>query len=184
MAPIPTAGFAEPAKNVREMGISSGMNIADFGAGSGAYTIEIGKILGERGYVYAIDIQRDLLRRLKNESDRLGLKAVEIIWADLEQPGSSKLADRSVDFVLMSNVLFQLPEKRTALREAMRILKPGKTLAIIDWTESFGGMGPIEQHVVTKDASLALAKESGFTLQREFPAGAHHYGLLFSSPTA
>jgi hypothetical protein len=52
-------------------------------------------------------------------------------------------------------------------------------VAVIDWTDSFRGMGPHKNDVVRKEEALALARGEGLELIREFPAGAHHYGLLF-----
>ncbi len=180
--PLPTAGFAHPARNVGALAIDPGMMVADFGAGSGAYALLIAEALQGVGRVYAVDIQRDLLRRIASEAARKGFSGVEVVWADLEKPGASKLADGALDLVLVSNLLFQLDSKKNLLAEAFRVLHPGGRLAIIDWQESFGGMGPQKGDVVTKDAAAALATGAGFELQREFAAGAHHYGLVFRKP--
>lgn len=172
------AGFAHPARNIDAIGVEKGMVIADFGAGSGHYTLQFAERLADTGRVYAIDVQSDLLRRIKNEALRRGLKNIDIIAGDIEVRGGSKLAERSADLVLMSNVLFQLQDPAGALKEAWRILKPGGKLAIIDWSESFGGMGPRKQHVISKEKAIELSAASGFKLVNEFAAGAHHYGLL------
>ncbi len=176
--PLDTANFAHPRRNVAALGVEPGMSVADFGSGGGIYVLHMAEALEHSGRVYAIDVQRDLLRRVKNEAHRRGFKNVDVIWTDLERPGSSKLADKTLDFVLISNLLFQIENKAAVLKEAWRILKPTGRFAIIDWSESFGGMGPVKSDVVTKDAALALARGSGFELQREFSAGAHHYGLI------
>jgi len=178
-APHRTAAFAHPRRNVGALGVDPGMSIADFGSGSGAYVLLIAEALANSGHVYAIDVQRDLLRRIKNDAHKRGFKNVEVIWTDLEHPGASKIADRTLDLVLISNLLFQIVDKEAVLSEAWRILRPTGRLAIIDWNESYGGMGPIKQDVVSKEKTLALARSAGFALQREFPAGAHHYGLIF-----
>ncbi len=177
--PLGTAGFAHPRRNVVTLGVEPGMSVADFGSGSGIYVLHIAENLQNSGHVYAIDVQRDLLRRLLSEAQRRGFKNVQVIWADLEREGSSKLADEKLDLVLISNLLFQVENKRAVICEARRILSPRGRLAIVDWSESFGGMGPQKQDVVSKEKVLALAREAGFGLQREFSAGAHHYGLIF-----
>ena len=176
--PLPTANFAHPARNVGALGIEPGMLVADFGSGSGAYVLLIAEALANAGHVYAIDVQRDLLQRTKNEAQRRGFKNVEVIWTDLEHHQASKLADRKLDLVLISNLLFQVENRSAILAEAWRILKPMGRLAVIDWSDSFGGMGPQKNDVVDKEAALELAQKNGFELQREFAAGAHHYGLL------
>ncbi|MBI4079732.1 class I SAM-dependent methyltransferase [Candidatus Kaiserbacteria bacterium] len=177
--PLKPEGFAHPRSNVAALGLQSGMRVVDFGAGSGAYVLSIAERLEGSGVVYAIDVQRELLRRIHNEAQRRGYKNVEVIWADLETPRASKLADSSIDLVLISNLLFQVPDKAPVLREARRIVKPVGRVAVIDWAESFGGMGPVEEDVVSKGNAIELAGKSGLDLEREFVAGAHHYGLMF-----
>lgn len=176
--------FAHPVRNVDVFGVEPGMTIADFGSGSGAYVLAIAEALEHFGRVYAVDIQRDLLKRTLNEATRKGLRVVEARWGDLEESEGSKLSKSSIDLVLVSNLLFQVADKPAVLREAKRILKPGGRLVIIDWAESFGGLGPIEKHVFTKDETLTLAESEGFALLKEFVAGAHHYGLIFRSTSA
>lgn len=176
--PLDTEGFAHPGRNVTALNIEPGMRVADFGAGSGAYVFAIAEALFGSGTVFAIDVQKDLLRRIKNEAHQRGYRNVEVIWSDLETPGSSKIATHIVDVVLVSNLLFQLEDKLVPLVEARRILKPSGKLVIIDWSDSYGGMGPIKSAVVQKQEALTLAKRAGFTPVGEFEAGAHHYGLI------
>lgn len=167
------------------LGIEAGFKVADFGAGSGAYVLAIAERLEGTGKVYAIDVQRDLLRRIHNEAQKRGYKNVDVIWADLEVPRASKLADNSIDLVLISNLLFQVPDKPLILREARRIVKRSGRVAVIDWYESFGNMGPTKEDVVSRDALLELAKKAGLTLEKEFAAGAHHYGVILrAAPTS
>jgi ubiquinone/menaquinone biosynthesis C-methylase UbiE len=155
------------------------MKVADFGAGSGAYVHAIADELAGSGTVYAIDVQKDLLRRIKNDALKRGSHNVEVVWADIEKPGASKIKEHALDLVLISNLLFQIQNHKIPFIEAHRILKKGGRLALIDWSDSYGGIGPIKSHVVSKHEALSLAKHAGFELAREFSAGAHHYGLIF-----
>ncbi len=171
--------FAHPARNVTALGIGMGMKVADFGAGSGAYVFAMAEMLSGSGSVYAVDIQKDLLRRITNEARRRDLTNVEILWGDLEMPRGSKLNDEALELVLISNLLFQIKDKKAVVAEATRVLRHGGRLAIIDWSESFGGMGPVKEDIVTKEEAYALARAAGLVFAEEFDAGAHHYGLIF-----
>jgi ubiquinone/menaquinone biosynthesis C-methylase UbiE len=182
MASARSAHFAHPTRNTTLFGVEPGMQVADFGAGSGHYVFAIAERLAHAGHVYAIDIQKDLLSRLKNDAHKRGYKNVEIIWADLERAGASTIKDAHLDLVLISNLLFQLELKEPPFVEALRILKPGGRLIVIDWSESFGGLGPTKKHVVKKDAAMSLAEHAGFKISEEFEAGAHHYGIVCVKP--
>ncbi len=170
--------FVSPARIIRSLGIEHGMKVADFGAGSGAYTLAIAEYLSGSGTVYAIEVQRDLLRRIKNDAHKRGLKNVEIIWADLEEMGSSKILEDTIDVVVVSNLLFQVPDKKAPLVEARRVVKKNGRVAIIDWSDSFGGLGPHKDDVITKAGAKAFASQAGLRVLEEFDAGAHHYGLI------
>ncbi|MEN9412924.1 MAG: hypothetical protein RLZZ342_11 [Candidatus Parcubacteria bacterium] len=175
-----TAGFAHPARNIAALGIQPGMSVADFGSGSGAYVLLMAEELGNTGHVYAIDIQKDLLRRTYNEAHRRGFKHVKVLWGDLESEGGSKLADSSVDLVLISNLLFQVENKAAVMREAARAVRAGGHVAVIDWTDSFGGMGPASDAVFPATETKNIATGAGLSYENDFIAGAHHYGLIFS----
>jgi ubiquinone/menaquinone biosynthesis C-methylase UbiE len=174
--------FADPLYNAASIGVRPGDVIADFGAGSGHYTLQFGSLLAGSGVVYAIDVQHDLLLCVQNEAVRHGLLNILTVHGDIERLGGTRLPDAHVDLALISNTLFQLARPEQALAEARRILKPRASLAIIDWSDSFGGLGPAREHVVPKELALDLAFRGGFDLVSEFPAGAHHYGLVFAAP--
>lgn len=180
--PFSHAGFAHPERNVGALGLQPGMQVADFGSGSGAYVFAMAEAVQSGGKVFAIDIQKELLRRTLNEATRRGYTNVEILWGDLEVPGGSKIAAGSLDLVLISNLLFQVEEAQRVITEAARVLKPTGRLAIIDWEESFGGMGPHPEDVVPHTESYEYALAAGLTFASKFEAGAHHYGLLFRKP--
>ncbi len=165
-------------RNVLLLDLQPGMSAADFGAGSGHYVWPMAQAVGHGGNLFAIDVQRDLLKRIHTEATKRGLKNIKIIWADLEQPKASKLADQMLDLVLVSNLLFQLENKAAILQEARRVLKPSGRLVVIDWLDSFNGMGPHKKEVVTKEVGHELVKAASFDLTRDFSAGAHHWGLI------
>lgn len=176
--PLNTDGFAHPGRNVDILDIEKEMYVADFGSGSGAYVLAIAEKLANTGHVYAVDIQKDLLRRTINETKRRGFTNVTPIWADLEKKHACKLRSGTLDIVLVSNLLFQVEDKNAILIEARRLLHSGGRLIMIDWSDSFGGLGPRPQDVMTQEAALNLAHTHGFATLREFRAGAHHWGVV------
>ncbi len=173
--------FVQPSAVIASLGIAPGSIVADFGAGSGAYTIATALALGESGRVYAVDVQKDLLVRLKKTATDQGLTNVDVIWGDCEKLGGSTLRDQSADLVIIANVLFQAPEKTTLLKEAKRVLRAGGKgrLLLIDWSGSFKNMGPTPEQVVAEVEARKIAEGVGFIPEKSVTAGTHHYGVLF-----
>ncbi len=176
---IPMA-FTDPQTNLASLRLEPGMHVADFGCGTGAYALLSAELVGASGVVYAVDVQKELLEELKAEAARRDLKNIEVIWGDVERLHGTKLADDMVDAVIFSNVLFQTPAKYQAAVEARRILKPTGKVLVIDWADTFGGLGPHPDHIVKESDLEAIFTEAGFTKLKRFDAGDHHFGLLFN----
>jgi ubiquinone/menaquinone biosynthesis C-methylase UbiE len=171
--------FSNPHRNIEQLALRDGMIVADFGAGSGFYSIEAAKAVAPTGRVYAIDVQKGLLERLKKQAHDLHVKNIEIVASDLEKIGGSKIRDGLCDAAVVSNILCMVEDRKTLLEEAKRILKSGGRLLLIDWSASFSHMGPHHGHVIYKDDAMKLALSLGFTFGKEIDAGEHHYGMIF-----
>lgn len=172
--------FSDPISNIQQFHIDPGMSVADLGSGVGFYTMLLSEIVGPSGSVYAVDVQKELLDKLNIEANNKGLKNIKYIWGDLDESGGTKIRDHSVDRVLASNVLFQVEKPESFINEISRILKrkTGKVL-LIDWADSFGGMGPTPGSVVKPDVARTMFENAGFIFEKDINAGDHHYGLIF-----
>jgi ubiquinone/menaquinone biosynthesis C-methylase UbiE len=171
--------FSNPQDNIRQFNVGKSTMVVDFGSGSGAYAFALAEAVGEHGKVYAIDVQKDLLQKLKNEAQRRHLRNIETVWSDLDHLGGTKLRDNSIDSIIASNVFFQISGKDNAALEIKRILKPNGRLLVIDWTDSFGGMGPEPKSVFTEDDARKIFSTAGLSEDGDIDAGSHHYGIIF-----
>jgi len=171
--------FSNPEQNILKLGLREGMRVADLGAGSGAYSIAASKYVGNTGHVYAIEVQKELVKKLESEIKDYGASNVECIWGDIENKHGTKMADQSMDVVIISNVLFQVEDKLGLIDEARRILKKGGRLLLVDWVESLGGFGPSKMDVVSEDTAKDLFIKRGFKLQEKITTSEHHYGIIF-----
>ncbi|MBI3633752.1 MAG: methyltransferase domain-containing protein, partial [Candidatus Vogelbacteria bacterium] len=125
--------FANPHENLKNLEIKDGWKVADFGTGSGFYAIEAAKRVGEGGKVYAIDVQKDLLTKLKNKAKGEHLSNLEVVWADIDEVGGTKMADLFLDGIIIANTLFQSENKLNVVKEAARILRKGGEVLVSDW---------------------------------------------------
>ena len=174
--------FSEPKSNVLQIGLKEGMKVGDLGAGSGHYAVAAASVVGDSGHVYAVDIQEDILKRVRDLAHERGLKNLSTVWGNFEKLGGTTLRDHTLDAAILSNTLFQLEHREGALEEIRRILKPGGRLLVIDWAGAYGGMGPAPHQVVPEHAAEELFIGGGFHKTKAFRAGPHHYSILFTAP--
>ena len=181
-----TGGFMNPEKIAAGFGIAPGMVVADFGSGAGYFTILMGQKVGENGKVYALDIQESALDNVRVKAKSAGLENVETIRANLEVPGGSSLADNSQDMVLLANILFQSDLKGEIVKEAVRVLKSGGSLVVIDWKRAAGampdgrqGFGPPDDLRTDEIAMRSLVLGEGLIFENDIDAGQFHYGMKF-----
>ncbi len=171
--------FSNPKDNVLQMALREGMKVGDFGAGSGHYSRAAAAIVGPGGRVYAIDVQEDVLKHLKLNTLDHHKTAIETIWGDIEKLGGTHLRDESLDAIILANAFFQIENRAGLLAEMKRVLKPGGKVLVVDWAESYNGLGPSKESVVSEEVAEKFFTEGGFEKVKSFSAGAHHYGVLF-----
>ncbi len=172
--------FSDPEKNIEQFDLGKGIHVADFGSGSGFYSFFAAEAVGETGKVYAVDVQKDLLEKLKNEAKNVRhLNNIDIVWADLDNVGGTRLRENSMDAIIVANVFFQLEKKDNTCLEIRRVLKSGGRVLVIDWASSFGGIGPQQSAVFPEDQAKTLFLKHGFKEDRVISAGAQHYGIIF-----
>ncbi len=177
-----TPAFSSPRDNVLQLGLREGMKVGDLGAGSGHYARIAAAAVGREGKVYAIDIQEDILKHIKNNTPEAHRQTVETLWGDIEKVGGTHLKEHSLDAVILGNVFFQIENRFGLLGEVKRIIKPGGKLLVVDWAGSYGGMGPAPERIVSEHAMEDFFINGGFHKAKSFRAGPHHYGIVFTAP--
>ena len=173
--------FLNPSEIVDKFDIRPGSKVADFGCGSGHFTVEIAKRLGDEDKVYAFDVQEPVLDALKGSIDSENLANIEPRRVDLETENGTGLADGLLDVVLISNMLFQSEDKNAVAKEAYRVLKSGGKVIVIEWSLDFARdkIGPTKEMRIEKGELENIFTGVGFKIDRDFEAGESHYGLIF-----
>ncbi len=180
MVEIISAGaFLDAQRVVASLGISEGQQVADLGCGSGYFTMELAKAVGKSGVVNAVDVMQEPLEAVHAKIEAAGMKNVQMIRADLEVLGGTKLADGSQDWVLLKNVLFQSQKKEAIIAEAARVAKLGGRVVIIEWKKSAGGIGPPDALRSDEATIQQMAQTSGLRMERPISADVSHFGFVF-----
>lgn len=172
------SSFLNPSRALSALQLSPGQSVADFDAGAGFFTRAAAREVAP-GTVWAIDANHDVLSRLKNLAVAEGLHNVEVVAGNIEKVGGTHLPEGMFDAVIIANSLFAVEDKAAAAAEAARVLRPGGRVLVIDWEDSFGGLGPHPGHVVSAADAKEIFTAAGLTSAGEAPAGAYHWGLLF-----
>ena len=176
----PSAKFNDPEKILFAAGLAAGQTFADYGAGSGFYTFAAGKIVGEQGSVYAVDVLQTALDHIAAEARLKGLRNIKTVRADLEDQEALKaIPIGTVDAVLFSNITHQIQNKSVLFTEAYRCLKTGGKLLVIDWNETPSPIGPPATSRLSALEVGKLATASYLRAAGELPTDSYHYGLMF-----
>ncbi|MBP2642204.1 MAG: Methyltransferase type 11 [Firmicutes bacterium] len=112
--------------------IKEGMTVLEPGPGMGFFTLEMANRVGVSGRVIAIDIQAQMLERLKLRA--LKANVLGRIDARLALPDSLGLAglEETVDFVFAFAVVHELPNIHSFFSEVSKTLKTGACLLLAE----------------------------------------------------
>jgi SAM-dependent methyltransferase len=151
-----------PIKIMDAIGLKRGMIIGEVGAGTGRMTMWLADRVGERGRVYANDIDRSSLDHLRNRCRRDGFKNVEMIIGQMNDPG---FPENTLDIAFMINVYHHLSDPVPLLRNLRPGLKSGGLLAIVECDPDKVSWG--DEHGCSRQGDMiADLKKAGFEIIR------------------
>jgi len=143
---------------IDRMGLKSGMRVLDVGCGPGRLTIPLAKYVGPKGEVVALDIQEKMLQKLEERIKNNHLSNVRLLLGDAGQ--GEILEENSFDRAILVTVLGEIPDKKSALKEIFKALKPKGILSV---TEALPDPDFQKQSKV-----LRLAAVAGFVLDKKY----------------
>ncbi|AHE97055.1 MerC family mercury resistance protein [Thioalkalivibrio paradoxus] len=131
-APLPRAvqeSFAGVGYPFNGEAVQRGDTVLDVGAGAGVDTLIAGQLAGPDGHVVALDLTTAMTRKLRHAASESGGAPVSVIRGSAE---ALPLADASVDSITSNGALNLVPDKRRAIGEMFRVLRPGGRLQLAD----------------------------------------------------
>ena len=118
---------------IERAGIHKGQTVLDIAGGAGEPSLTIAEVVGPEGSVTYTDGVAQMVEAARAEGQRRGITNVQFHQTAAE---SLPFAESSFDVVVsrLGVMLFRDPD--TAVREMLRVLKPGGTLAFAVWGKS------------------------------------------------
>jgi SAM-dependent methyltransferase len=155
------------------LGITTGKNVADIGAGSGWFTVRAARRVGPTGAVIAEDINPLAIEYIGKRILKENLSNVRTV---LGAPDDPRLPTGSVDAVLMLKVYHEIAHPVPTMKVLQRALRPGAKVGIIDRN------GDGANHGLNHDVVVKEMGEAGYKLVGKYDftkADGQDYFLIF-----
>lgn len=140
--------------------LEEGEVVLDLGSGGGIDVILSARRVGKTGKAYGLDMTDDMLDLAMRNAAEANVTNVEFLRGQIE---SIPLPGNSVDVIISNCVINLSGDKRTVLKEAFRVLKPGGRFAVSDVVVR--GETPLE---VRKSMELWIGCVAGALEEQEF----------------
>ena len=147
--------------------------LVDLGAGIGFFAIPFARKI-PAGRVYACDTSAEMLAHLQAA---LAEQHVGNVTPLRSEEVRVPLPDHEADVVFMANLHHELDHPQESLRECLRLLKPGGTVAIVDWKPDPTPKGPPAEVRIPPETVRAQLMEAGFHAVASHPILPYHYFL-------
>ncbi len=142
---------------VEALELRPGMRIADLGAGTGVFSVPLGKAVGASGKIYAIDVDSGLLAIVAEKAKTEGLTNIQTVVAGATDP---RLPE-PVDLLFICDTMHHLPDQASYVRQFSKLLRPGGRVVVIDFAEGHWPEGH-EQFAITPAQVDGWMQAAGF----------------------
>lgn len=137
------------------LGIQSGKDVADIGAGSGWFTVRAARRVGRSGTVYAVDINPEAIHHIDQRARSESLPNIKTILSRSDDP---MLPKDTVDAVLLLKTYHEIADPVALMKNLKRALKPGARVGVIDKN------GDGTNHGVSPKIVIREAGQAGYRL--------------------
>jgi ubiquinone/menaquinone biosynthesis C-methylase UbiE len=165
------------AEIVTKLGLKPGQVVADLGAGTGVFSVPMGKAVGTGGKVYAVEIDKGYFPMIEGKAKEGNLSNVKTVLGQFTDP---KLPGQDVDVAFMHDVLHHVEDRAGYLRSAARYLKRDGRFVVIDYK---GDQGPHKDQpnlIVSEAQVTGWMKAAGLIKVQNIDLFPDKYFLIFS----
>ena len=163
------------------LAIKPGQQVCDIGCGNGFYTLEIARLVGPTGTVYAVDIQPEMLRMLAHRAAAEGLANIRPILGTAVDP---RLPPGRLDLVLCVDVYHEFSHPAEMLARIRESLAADGRLVLAEFRGEDPAVPIKPLHKMTKQQVLKELEPAGFRLDRSFDRLPWQHLLFFANVPA
>lgn len=165
----------QPDKVIATMGVKAGDMVADVGCGTGFFTRRLARAVGPSGAVYAVDIQPEMLDRLRQSTEAEGLTNVLPVLGTDRDPA---LPMGKIDWIIIADVYHEMQEPKAMLKALKASLAPEGRIALLEYRALGKSASHIHHdHRMTVKQVLSEWEPAGFELDHlhEFLPSQHFF---------
>jgi ubiquinone/menaquinone biosynthesis C-methylase UbiE len=150
---------------LQALGLKSGQTVCDIGCGNGFYSLKMAQLVGDQGQVIGVDIQQEMLRMLEARAKDENVRNIKLVVGGPDDP---RLAESSVDLILLVDVYHEFSYPEQMLRGMRKSLKPGGRIALAEFRLEDRNVPIKLLHKMTKKQILKEFEPNGFRLVEQF----------------
>jgi ubiquinone/menaquinone biosynthesis C-methylase UbiE len=150
---------------LKALKLKPGQTVCDMGCGNGYYTLDLARMVGEKGKVLAVDIQPEMLSLLNQRARQAGLTNVEPVLGTLIDP---KLPAGKVDLILCVDVYHEFSHPEHMLQAMRKALAPGGRLVLVEFRLEDPDVPIKLLHKMSKEQINKELPPNGFKLVEQY----------------
>jgi SAM-dependent methyltransferase len=170
--------WQKPDEVISAMGIEVNTLIADIGSATGYFPVRFAKV-ATKGYVFGIDIEKDMIRFL---NERAELEELENLESVLGQPDDPHIP-KPVDIIFLCNTYHHIEHRIQYFQNLKKYFLPNGKLIIVDFKKGDFPVGPSDNTKLSKAHVIEELTTAGYKLMQENFMLPYQYFLLFKTPS-
>jgi ubiquinone/menaquinone biosynthesis C-methylase UbiE len=167
--------WQDPEKILSAVGLKEGMVFVDMGCGDGYFTFPAARIVGPKGTVYAVDIDKEAVGRLREQATRDGFSN---IVAEAHAAERAVVCKGCADMVFFGIDLHDFADAAQVIRNAKSMLNTSGRLVDLDWKDQQMDFGPPLEIRFSIDKTRKMIETAGFRVLSVTDSGPYHYLII------
>lgn len=167
--------WQNPEAILTEIGLKPGFTFMDIGCGGGFFALPAARLAGERGSVYAVDINSEYVQNLGEKAAGEGLTNLKLQVGKAEE---IVLCQACADIIFFGIVLHDFEDPARVLANARKMLRPSGRMVNLDWKKEPMPMGPPLSKRFDEEEAVRLITAAGFKVETVKESRPYHYLII------